>query len=418
VVPDGPDHPGYRWEINLSEDDRQDATRVISEAGLPLTPSTVQRVGEAIWQAKLKFFRVMERRAEGDWSPDPNLPKFPPLTVVDNKQPQKGTDICLDFNTVLEGWARDHGWTLDAKPIPRPLYDRQRTLDRLADFLGRKDATKVTKADAVRWKEDMQARGLAVATVRNDLSEMSALWRHALRQGKLGGDAVNPFEGIAPPKPKVQKKQRRAFTDLEAAEILTAARDQKGYMRWLPWVCCLTGARLSEICQGFKEDVAEINGVPALRIHDEGADHEDGVRSVKNPDSRRTIPLHPALIAEGFLDYLDALPARSPLFPDAKPDAMFGLRATNAGKKMSRWLKEGLGITDKRISPNHSWRHWFTDACRKVSIHPEVRSASTGHSAKMDESAHYGDGMKSFLNVLAEAIATVRPPLPPKGALG
>jgi integrase len=285
-------------------------------------------------------------------------------------------------------------------------------------FQAHRDATKVTKADAVRWKEDMQARGLAIATVRNDLSEMSALWSHALRQGKLGENGVNPFDRIAPPKPKRQKKERRAFTDEEAAAILTAARGQKGYMRWLPWVCCLTGARLSEVCQGFREDVTEVDGVHALRIHDEGADDEDGVRSVKNSDSNRTISMHPALIAEGFPDYVRALPARSPLFPDAKPDAMFGLRATNAGKKMSRWLKEDLGITDKRISPNHSWRQWFTDACRKVSMHPKVRSALTGHSAKLDESAHYGDGMKSFLRVLADAITTVRLPLASKGALG
>jgi hypothetical protein len=135
-TPGGPDHPGYRWKINLSDDDRQDATRVISEAGLPLTPSTVQRVGEAIWNAKLSFFRVMERRAGGDWCPDPNLERFPTLAMVRNKQPQKGKETGLEFDAVLESWARDRGWTLDAKPIPRSLYDRKRTLDRLAAFPG------------------------------------------------------------------------------------------------------------------------------------------------------------------------------------------------------------------------------------------------------------------------------------------
>jgi len=119
--------------------------------------------------------------------------------------------------------------------MPRPLYDRQRTLERLAEFLGHRDADAVTKADAVRWKEDMQARGLAIPTVRNDLSEMSALWKHAIRNGKLASE-VNPFQGISPPKPKQQRKVRRAFTDEEAVAILTAARANKGYMRWLPWV--------------------------------------------------------------------------------------------------------------------------------------------------------------------------------------
>jgi site-specific recombinase XerC len=127
----------------------------------------------------------------------------------------------LSFDDLLKGWARDHGFDLDARPIARAAYDRQRTLERLASFLGHRDAIKVAKPDAVRWKEEMQARGLAAATIRNDLSEMSAVWRWSIRNGKL---EVNPFEGVAPPKEKGKKRQRRAFTEAEAVTILTAAR--------------------------------------------------------------------------------------------------------------------------------------------------------------------------------------------------
>ena len=41
----------------------------------------------------------------------------------------------------------------------------------------------------------------------------------------------------------------------------------------------------------------------------------------------------------------------------------------------------------------------------------EVRSAITGHSAKMDESAAYGDGMGTFVQVVAGYMAKVRAPL-------
>ena len=40
-------------------------------------------------------------------------------------------------------------------------------------------------------------------------------------------------------------------------------------------------------------------------------------------------------------------------------------------------------------------------------------AAITWHTAKADESAAYGAGMGSFVQVLAENIAKVRPPLPP-----
>ena len=40
----------------------------------------------------------------------------------------------------------------------------------------------------------------------------------------------------------------------------------------------------------------------------------------------------------------------------------------------------------------------------------EVRSALTGHSAKLDESAGYGEGVGSMLALMAEAVAKVALP--------
>ena len=220
---------------------------------------------------------------------------------------------------------------------------------------------RVAKADAVRWKEDMQRRNLHTSTVRNDLSECSAVWKWAIRNGKLPEGTINPFDGISPPKAMKCRREARGFTQAEAVTILTAAREQRGVLRWAPWVCSLTGARLNEICQSVKEDVTAVDGVPVLRIHDEG----EG-RSVKNADSRRTVPLHPALVTEGFVSYVASLPHGSPLFPDVRPDAVFGLRSTEAGRKVGKWLREMLGLDDPRISPNHSWRYFYVDACRRV----------------------------------------------------
>ena len=159
--------------------------------------------------------------------------------------------------------------------------------------------------------------------------------------------------------------------------------------------------------QSQKEDVATLDGVPVLRIHDRGAR-----RSLKNEDSRRDVPLHPALIAEGFLDYVAGLKAGSPLFPDIPVDNVFGTRSANAGKRMGHWLRKSLDLTDPLISPDHSWRHWLTGAARRVAMPIEIRSAITGHSAKLDESAGYGDGMKTFVAVLAEHLAKIPAPLP------
>jgi integrase len=395
--------------IRLRPEDRAEAAALMQRHGYAADDGTITRLGKALFVAKIDVAKEMERRAEGDWSPDITLLKIPALPDRTAKPPVMKASCT--FDTLLAGWAADHGMKIDTAPIPRALYDRKRTLARLGEFLGHTEASTVTQADAVRWKEDMQRRELHASTIRNDLSEMSAVWTWGIRNGKLT-QAPNPFTGISPPKARKKGREPRAFSDAEAALVLQAAREKTGAMRWLPWLACLTGTRISEICQADKSDVVEVDGVWVIHIHDDGDD-----RSLKNEDSRRTIPIHPALVLEGFLRYVASLPAGSPLFPDIPPDATFGLRGVTASKRVGRWVRS-LGITDPRISPNHSWRHWFIGSCRRVAMHVEVRSALTGHSARMDESAGYGDEMKSFTQVLADAIAKVPCPVTVKAHNG
>ena len=219
------------------------AKGLLDEHGFATDPETVGRLKDALVRTGAAFSDVLGRRIDGDWSPDTNLPRFPALPSASSAP--ASTPSGLTFDALLSGWALDHGWTVGAKPTPRALYDRERTLERLAAFLGHRDADRVTKADAVRWKEDMQQRGKHAATVRNDISEMSAVWAWGIQNGKLHND--NPFRGILPPKAKKKGREPRAFTDAEAARILQAARQEKGPLRWLPWVLCLTGARLNKI---------------------------------------------------------------------------------------------------------------------------------------------------------------------------
>ena len=386
-------------EVNLSTQDRERARVELTQRHLPATPKAVDRLAHALFWAQASFDSAMSRRANGDWRPDTTADRFPtrrPKEVANELARQCSLD------DLLRGWSADRGWALDAKPINRNLYDRLRTMERLASFLAHRNASAVTKADAVRWKVEAQARDLKSATIRNDVSEMSAIWNWGMANGAALPHG-NPFAGILPPKDR-RRSSKRPFTDAEATMLLKTARGETGLLRWLPWVCALTGARLGEIVQSTKEDVVVSHGVTLLRIHEDGAD-----RSLKNSDSRRVIPLHPALIAEGFVEYVRALPAGSPLFPDAVPDAIFGRRASLAGKRVGVWLRK-LGISDPMVSPNHSWRHLFIDLCRRAQLHQEVRSALTGHSARADESGNYGQGMGTFVKLLASEMAKV--PLP------
>ena len=138
---------------------------------------------------------------------------------------------------------------------------------------------------------------------------------------------------------------------------------------------------------------------------DINADHPS--KSLKNIGSVRRLPLHPAVIEEGFLHYVRSLPKDGPLFPDLKPDR-FGRRGGNGTKTIGRWVRS-LGITDKRKAPNHSWRHRFKDVCRAAGIPKEIHDALTGHV-----SGEVGDryGSEGYpLKRLAEAVKKLPSPV-------
>jgi integrase len=201
-------------------------------------------------------------------------------------------------------------------------------------------------------------------------------------------------------------KGRVSYSDDDARLILTAARKEtEAHKRWVPWLAAFTGARCDELCGAMVADVRVEDGINTIRI--DVANREEG-GSVKNSASIRSVPLHPALIDEGFLKYVASLPKDSPLFPKVTPDR-FGKRGGNGSKTIGRWVRDKVGITDKRKAPNHSWRHRFADQCRKAGIPRELRFAIEGH-AMSDVGDGYGsDGYP--LIVLSTAIAKLPNPL-------
>lgn len=256
--------------------------------------------------------------------------------------------------------------------------------------MGHDDAARLTKADIAGFR-DMMLSATSWKTTFNALAAVRAVLNIGVRTGKL---ASNPASGVTVK--KVQGERRLPFDDAEAAVILNAARHERGARRWAPWLMAYTGARLEEVCQARVQDIRQEGEVWYLDINaDAGA--------LKNAGSARKVPLHPVLMADGFLDYVRSLPARGPLFPDLKPDC-FGRRGGTATKILGRALRK-LGITDPRKVAGHSWRHRFKDLCRAAGIEKAIHDALTGHASR-DVGDGYGLGYP--LPVLAAAIERLR----------
>jgi integrase len=156
-----------------------------------------------------------------------------------------------------------------------------------------------------------------------------------------------------------------------------------------------------------KEDIQQDGGgVWFLHIHAEGAG-----RTLKTAQSERNVPLHPALIDEGFLRHVQRLPAGSPLFPDLKPDK-FGMLKGTATKKHGHWVRRIVGITDKAKDPAHAWRHRFEDQARRAGVPQNVTDGLMGHLNAANEAEGYGRGFRFMPDTTAPWVAKMASPLP------
>ena len=57
----------------------QRAVGFLKRHGFSTDPDSVNRLAASLARAESAFLKLVKRRTEGDWSPDPNLPQFPEL---------------------------------------------------------------------------------------------------------------------------------------------------------------------------------------------------------------------------------------------------------------------------------------------------------------------------------------------------
>ena len=214
------------------------------------------------------------------------------------------------------------------------------------------------------------------------LAAANAVFAYGLNQLLI---AANPAKELAKVRvPKAAKLRDKDFTKAERKEILSAAlvpalgrlsAERALARRWVPWLCAYTGARVNEITQLRKEDVAEVEGVWTIRITPEAG----GTKT----NEARTVPIHEHLIEQGFLSVVSNKP-EGPLFfnPQLERGGSDRGQHKKVGMFLAGWVREGLGIRDTAIRPNHAWRHTFKGICLEVGIEERAADYMQGHAPK------------------------------------
>ncbi len=166
---------------------------------------------------------------------------------------------------------------------------------------------------------------------------------------------------------------------------------------WVILILAFMGLRLEEACQAHLSDIYEIDGISVLWVH-KGYD-----KRLKTEYSERIIPIHPALIKLGLLDYVRGLKDEkyTRLFPDLMKDNIHDRYGTSLSEWFTRYRRY-VGMY-KKLKDAHSLRHTFDTYMQNLDVSPTRVAELLGHAQKGETNTTYYHGAE--LRKLAEAIA-------------
>jgi integrase len=168
---------------------------------------------------------------------------------------------------------------------------------------------------------------------------------------------------------------------IELAPFRTSADEDHKW--WLPALAFYTGARVNELCQVNPQvDIGVSKDQIAYMLVTEDTEADERVRKSVKARRQRHVPLHPELIAAGFMAYVDRVRKSKSklLFPAWTPT---NSRASTQAERWFRDLLRANGLRDesagRRLVGFHAFRH--TLLARAANSKPPVDAgAITGHA--------------------------------------
>lgn len=314
----------------------------------------------------------------------------------------------------------------------KDLTNNRRKLDRLIRWLKAEgyphdDAAAVTKPIIVAYRDSLVAdrktpdnpKGVEDKTIDNHLTGLRALFNAAVGDEKL---SVNPLHGVKFNYDDSPKGEIKTLSEAETRLILAECGKSPGtmkdmatwvrrdepdpFIRWGNMLAAYHGFRIAEIAEAHTDDVLQMETerfgpVWVLAIRE---DNREPGQTVKTDTSVRKVPLHSAVLAAGFINYVKSLP-RGPLFPHIPLDTK-GKRAHNASREANVWLHH-IGIPAERSfhGHRHAVEHYFRNLVEGEIVRDDISDRIVGHKNKKNVSLRYGGFAVAAMKVAIERIS-------------
>lgn len=219
--------------------------------------------------------------------------------------------------------------------------------------IGNKPLSDYRKADATRYRDSLQRRGLSSSSVRRVMATLRAMVNFAINE--FGLDIANPFNGLYIGS-QSQDNARKPIPPSVIRDVQQRCVEVDDDRRWLLALISDTGMRLAEATGLLLSDVRLRCEYPHVLVQ------PHPWRRLKNDGSRRLIPLHGASLWAAH-----RLQSRKGGFAFPRYCDDTACRAATASATLNKWLKSEIG--DHVV---HSFRHSLRDRLRAVECPADV----------------------------------------------
>lgn len=333
---------------------------------------------------------ALDDRRAGRYGPVPELNDAPAFIATTPTPKSSGKGVT--FEAIIDAQATKRKAGQGSKPMPEKSVKKyKRIAEAFAAHRGSTNATTVTVGEVEAWLDAMQGEahaGVSNRTIADRLVAIGTIvnWGKKHRDYRDAMAEAETISGRIELPSYVEKPgDETSYTMEEAGRVLLAARREveDASKRWLPWVCLYAGLRISEANTLRKADFFQAEGLWFFKVTSAGKS------SLKTASSERRIPVHPALEAEGFIEWVQAAPEGQ----------LFRGGATSL---IGRWVRsKTVGLVRSGLSPNHGLRHLFKGLCDRYGVAEDMKKYLTGH-ATQDVHAKYGSSQVMLPGLAAE----------------
>ena len=306
----------------------------------------------------------------------------------------------VTFSEIFDHWKRETTHALNTRRSWTSVIKQFTT------YLGHEDASKVTTQDVRDWKLYLlNVDGKSIKTIQSSSFPcIRRMFSFAVETHMLIHD---PTSGIRISTKGFDSEEKTGYTIKEVHYILEAARkENKPSIRWLPFLAAATGARIGELSQLWQEQIKQDDETGIWYI-DIRPSPDGGY--IKNRESRRKVPLHPAIETE-FLAFVDTRKGMPLFYKPRKLNPEKIHPAQNITAPLGVWIRS-LELDHKNKSPNHAFRHTFKTTVVNAGVSEDIADVLQGHT-RQGVSRRY---LKYEMKQLLDAVSKISIPNLPQG---